>query len=93
MPDSPAVLGGIYSLAVLVPTIAVTCRRLHDIDRSGWWQLIWFIPLIGFIVMLIWTTRQGNSGPNRFGADPISDIPPGGGDFPVTSIPRVPRGQ
>ena len=93
MQGGSAVLGSIYSLAVLLPTLAVTCRRLHDTDRSGWWQLIWIIPLIGFILMLIWTTRKGTEGPNRFGPDPISEGPSGGGDYSVTSVPRVPRGQ
>ena len=46
-------LSGIYSLAVLIPTLAVTFRRLHDIDRSGWWILINLVPLIGTIVLLV----------------------------------------
>ncbi len=52
------VLGGIFALATLLPSIAVTARRLHDTNRSGWWQLIYFIPLIGWIVMLVFLTQE-----------------------------------
>ena len=48
----PGILGGIYNLVVFIPSIAVTIRRLHDTDRSGWWLLIGFVPCIGIIVML-----------------------------------------
>lgn len=89
MGEHPSIFGAIYSLAVFIPTIAVTCRRLHDIDRSGWWQLIWIIPLIGFLVLLFWTTRQGDQGPNRFGDDPIGG--PDSGGFDSSRIPRVTR--
>lgn len=88
--QNPSVFSGLYSLAVVVPTIAVTCRRLHDVDRSGWWILIWVIPLIGFIIMLVWTTRRGTSGPNRFGPDPIAGT---GGEFQPSRVPQVPRDQ
>jgi len=63
-------LSGIYSLAVLIPTLAVTVRRLHDIDRSGWWILINLIPLIGSIVLLVFSLLPGTPGSNRFGPDP-----------------------
>ncbi len=57
----------IASLAVLIPGICVSVRRLHDIDRSGWWLLIILIPFIGVLVLLYWTTRPGADGANRFG--------------------------
>ena len=63
-------LSGIYSLAVLIPTLAVTVRRLHDIDRSGWWILINLIPLVGAIVLLVFSLLPGTPGSNRFGPDP-----------------------
>jgi uncharacterized membrane protein YhaH (DUF805 family) len=63
-------LGSIYALAVLIPSIAVTVRRLHDVDRSGWWILIAFIPIIGAIVLLVFMVLDSNSGPNRFGENP-----------------------
>jgi uncharacterized membrane protein YhaH (DUF805 family) len=63
-------LGGIYALAVLIPAIAVSVRRLHDTDRSGWWLLITLIPLIGAIVMLVFTVQDSKPGQNRFGGNP-----------------------
>ncbi|HZH10451.1 MAG TPA: DUF805 domain-containing protein [Microvirga sp.] len=65
------VLNLIAMLAVLVPSIAVGVRRLHDTDRSGWWMLLLFIPLIGAIVLLVWFCSRGTLGPNRFGSDPL----------------------
>lgn len=58
----------IISIATLVPNIAVACRRLHDIDKSGWWQLLWLIPLIGFIVLVIWYITKSDVNDNRFGS-------------------------
>ena len=58
-----------YALTVIVPTLAVTCRRLHDAGLSGWWQLVGFIPLLG-IVIFIMTLLGGNPGPNKYGPDP-----------------------
>ncbi len=63
-------LGGIYFLAILIPGIAVTIRRLHDTGRSGWWWLIALIPLIGVIVLLIFMVQDSNPGQNRYGANP-----------------------
>jgi uncharacterized membrane protein YhaH (DUF805 family) len=63
-------LSGIYSLAVLIPTLAVTVRRLHDIDRSGWWILIALVPLIGVIVLLVFALLEGTPGDNQYGPNP-----------------------
>lgn len=65
-----AVLGMIYSLAVLIPSLAVTVRRLHDIDRTGWWVLIALVPVIGAIVLLVFAVLDGTPGSNRFGDNP-----------------------
>ena len=56
---------------ILLVVSSVTCRRLHDINRSGWWQLINFIPVVGWIVSLYWMIKKGTPGPNRFGEDPL----------------------
>lgn len=56
---------GVFSVAVFLPSIAVAARRLHDIDRSGWWQLVALIPVIGWIVMLYWLVQPPKA-PNRF---------------------------
>lgn len=63
-------LAGIYSLAVLLPTLAVAIRRLHDTNRSGWWLLLAFIPLIGIIALIVFFCLEGEKNDNRFGLDP-----------------------
>lgn len=63
-------LSGLYTLAVLIPGIAVTVRRLHDTDRSGWWVLIALVPLVGPIVLLILMALDSSPGDNRFGSNP-----------------------
>lgn len=60
----------IYTLAIMVPSTAVTARRLHDIGKSGWWQLISYIPLIGGIILLVWLCTDSEKGNNRFGPNP-----------------------
>ena len=62
-----SILGFVYWLAVLVPSIAVGIRRLHDTARSGWWILIGLIPLVGFIVLIVFFATQSNPGPNQYG--------------------------
>ena len=61
---------GLYSLLILIPSIAVVVRRLHDTDRSGWWILISLIPLIGVIVLFVFMCLDSQPGTNRFGANP-----------------------
>lgn len=63
-------LNTIYSLAVFVPSIAVGARRLHDIGRSGWWQLLYLIPLIGAIILIVWFATDGKPEPNQWGPNP-----------------------
>jgi uncharacterized membrane protein YhaH (DUF805 family) len=69
--QSFGILAPIWSLAVLVPTLAVGARRLHDTGRSGWWQLLFLIPLIGAIVLIVWFATRGTPGTNAYGAEPI----------------------
>jgi uncharacterized membrane protein YhaH (DUF805 family) len=66
----PAVLLGIYSLAVFIPNLAVAVRRMHDQDKSGWWILIGFVPFIGGIWLLVLYLIDGTRGPNSYGPDP-----------------------
>ncbi len=68
------ILGFVYSLAELVPSIAVGVRRLHDTGRTGWWMLIGLIPLVGIIILIVFWATQGNPGPNQYGA-PAPDEP------------------
>lgn len=65
-------LGTIISIAVFLPSIAVGARRLHDIGKSGWWQLLWCLPIIGWIVLVIWLVRVGQPDENAFGANPLA---------------------
>lgn len=65
----------LLSLLFLIPHWAVTVRRLHDTDRSGWWILIYLLPLIGLITMFVFMCLDGTVGPNRFGADPKAGEP------------------
>jgi uncharacterized membrane protein YhaH (DUF805 family) len=67
---SPGIIGLIFALAILVPAIAVGVRRLHDTDRSGWWLLIAFVPLIGGLVLLVFFVLDGTPGQNKYGANP-----------------------
>jgi uncharacterized membrane protein YhaH (DUF805 family) len=68
------ILSDIFSLAILIPGLAVSVRRLHDIDKSGWWILIGLIPLVGWIIVIVWYCTDGTRGPNRFGPDPKADL-------------------
>ena len=65
-------LACLWSLATLVPGIAVTIRRLHDTDRSGWSILFGLIPFVGGFILLYFYIQEGTGGPNRFGEDPMA---------------------
>ncbi len=65
-------LSGIYTLAVLLPALAVTVRRLHDTNRSGWWILIGLIPLVGAIVLLVFMVQDSQADQNQYGPNPKS---------------------
>ncbi|WP_137991322.1 DUF805 domain-containing protein [Streptomyces vilmorinianum] len=60
----------IYTLAVLIPTLAVSVRRLHDTGRSGWWILIGLIPLVGAIILIVFYATEGNQTDNAHGPNP-----------------------
>jgi len=61
---------GLYILVVLIPSLAVSVRRLHDTDRNGWWLLIALIPLIGAIVLLFFMVQDSTPRENRYGSNP-----------------------
>ena len=63
---SVGTLGFIYSLAVLVPTLAIGARRLHDTGKSGWWQLLLLIPLVGLIILIIFWAQPSQQGKNKY---------------------------
>jgi uncharacterized membrane protein YhaH (DUF805 family) len=66
------ILQGAFGLATFIPGIAVGVRRLHDRDRSGWWLLIGFVPLIGWLILIYWFATPGTAGENRFGPEPLA---------------------
>jgi len=63
-------LSGGYALALFLPSIAVSIRRLHDTDRSGWWVGILMVPVIGIIVFYIFMVQNSKPGENRYGPNP-----------------------
>ncbi len=65
-------MSSIFSLAILIPSIAVSVRRLHDIDRSGWWVLISLVPIIEWIVLIVFHVQDSTPGSNRYRANPKS---------------------
>jgi uncharacterized membrane protein YhaH (DUF805 family) len=69
------VISGLAGLALLLPGLSVAIRRLHDTDHSGWWVLIGLIPIIGFIVLLVFYLRDSDSGENKYGPPPVSGVP------------------
>lgn len=73
---SPGILVLVLALGLLVPSLAVTIRRLHDTERSGWWFLIAFVPIVGGIVLLVFMCLDGTSGPNKYGPDPKAAAEP-----------------
>lgn len=76
------VLGILYILAVLVPSLAVYVRRLHDTNHSAWWILLGLIPIVGTIILLIFLVTDSQAGDNRFGSNP-KGVP----------VPQTPQGQ
>jgi uncharacterized membrane protein YhaH (DUF805 family) len=67
------IVGGLASLALFLPTLAVTVRRFHDAGHSGWWVLTWIIPLVGFIVTLIFALTPSKP-PNQWGEGPDTPV-------------------
>lgn len=78
--NGSGVLSSLYSLAVLLPSIAVGVRRLHDTSRTGWWILIGLIPIVGFIVLLVFFCQDSDAGTNAYGPNP---------KLPGTFVPPV----
>lgn len=67
-------LGGIYTLAVFIPALAVLVRRLHDTGRSGWWFLIALVPCVGGIILLVYLVEDSHPGDNQYGPNPKLDM-------------------
>lgn len=67
----PGIVYAIVGLAHFLPSIAAAIRRFHDTDRSGWWYLILFVPLVGWIIFIVLLCKPSTPGPNRFGDAPL----------------------
>ena len=72
----PAV-SSVYSLAVLIPTLAVSWRRLHDIGKAGGWYFICLVPIVGWILLLVWLCKDSQPGENQYGPNPKDAAPAG----------------
>jgi len=62
------IVSALFSLATLLPSLAVGARRLHDTKRSGWWQLLWLLPVIGWIVVIVFLVQEGSTEANEYGS-------------------------
>jgi uncharacterized membrane protein YhaH (DUF805 family) len=60
----------VYGIGTFIPSLAVAIRRLHDTDKSGWFILLGLIPLVGFIILIVFYATEGTAGPNQYGAGP-----------------------
>ncbi len=76
----------LFSLAVILPSLGLGARRLHDIGMSGWWQLIGIIPFIGWVAIIYLLAKQGVNGPNEYGEDPRAGMP-------VSPVPPAPAAE
>ena len=74
-------VGLIFNLALLLPGLGVSVRRLHDLEKSGWWLLIALIPVIGGLLLLYWFIQRGTVGPNQIGDDPLEQTAPPANSF------------
>lgn len=73
---APTPFSTTFSLVMFVPMLAVYARRLHDKDRSGWWMLLWMLPVFGWLVLIFWLATEGTEGDNQFGPEPVMDAEP-----------------
>ncbi len=80
-------LSNIYGLAAFVPSLAVSVRRLHDTGRSGWWVLIGLIPVVGWIVLIVFFAQESQSGSNTYGSNPLGMTSPAA---PAPTTPNTP---
>ena len=65
-------INGIFSVATIIPSLSVSVRRLHDIGRTGWWLLLALIPIIGWIVLIVWACQPTDPQTNAYGPPPTA---------------------
>ena len=86
--DARGTIGALISLVLLLPSIAVGVRRLHDTGRSGWWLLIALVPIAGLVVLIVFFVMRGDPGPNSHGPSPANGAAPG--EAAASGIPQPP---
>lgn len=69
-PTFGIILNVAISLGLLLPQLGIIARRLHDINKSGWWLLMWFIPIVGWIILIVWWCKDSDPMPNQYGIVP-----------------------
>ena len=74
IPKVGTVLSGILALALLIPSIGVAVRRLHDINKSGWWYLLILVPIVGAIILILWFVKPSDNGENKYGPKPSWEV-------------------
>ncbi len=80
------IISMLLSLVLLVPSIALSARRLHDINKSGWWQLLGFIPIVGWIILIVWWATKTDDQDNTYGKPAV---PKTGPEVLVTNVVPV----
>ncbi len=81
--DTLGIFGGLYSLVVVIPSLAVCVRRLHDIGKSGWWIFIAIVPFVGALILFLFAIRDSQPGANQYGPNPKESNGSSGGTNPV----------
>lgn len=69
---APSIISSVLSLALLLPQLGVGARRLHDTGRSGWWLLLSFLPVIGWIILIVWFVQASTPADNQYGPEPYT---------------------
>jgi uncharacterized membrane protein YhaH (DUF805 family) len=72
--EDPTWISNLFSLAILLPGIGLSFRRMHDTGRSGWWLLITMIPCVGFIIFIVFMATDGQPHPNEYGEVPTNTL-------------------
>ena len=75
--SNAGLISGLFGLVILIPGLALGARRLHDINKTGWWQLMWLIVflVIPLIILLWWAAKPSNVGTNKYGPAPRPPTP------------------
>lgn len=86
-------IASLVSLLILLPSLAIGARRLHDIGKSGWWQLLGFIPVIGWIILIVWLAQKTDVADNQYGkpAVPKDVVVTATNNTPLPTTPESPE--